>query len=281
MAGVPHLLLDHVTYQYEQGGKTAVKDVSLSIPRGEFVALLGHNGSGKSTVAKLLNGLFTPTVGSVKVSGMDTNDPKFVWEIRRRAGMVFQNPDNQIVATQVRDDVAFGLENIGVPSSDMPGRIERALQDVGMLEFADRAPHLLSGGQKQRIAIAGILAMEPEALILDEATAMLDPSGRKDVLDTVRRLNREKQITVVWITHFMEEAVQADRVVVMHEGSAVMDDAPRQVFAQADMMRGYRLDVPPMTRLAEALRARGIAFSEDILTVDDMIGEVQRLAHRA
>lgn len=281
MAGPFHLQLDHVTYQYEQGGKTAVKDMSLAIPRGQFVALLGHNGSGKSTVAKLLNGLFTPTVGTVQVSGMDTADPKFVWEIRRRAGMVFQNPDNQIVATQVRDDVAFGLENIGVPSAEMPERIERALSDVNMLEFADRAPHLLSGGQKQRIAIAGILAMEPEALILDEATAMLDPSGRKDVLETVRRLNTEKQITVVWITHFMQEATQADRVIVMHEGSAVMDGAPREVFAQADMIRGYRLDVPPMTKLAETLRSRGIALSGDILSVDDMIGEVRRLAHRA
>lgn len=281
MPGGTHLQLDHVTYQYEQGGKTAVKDVTLAVPRGEFVALLGHNGSGKSTVAKMLNGLYTPTVGTVLVSGMDTGDPKFVWEIRRRAGMVFQNPDNQIVATQVRDDLAFGLENIGVPSTEMPARIERALNDVGMTEFADRAPHLLSGGQKQRVAIAGILAMEPEALILDEATAMLDPSGRKDVLETVRRLNREKQITVVWITHFMEEATMADRVIVMHEGSAVMDGSPREVFGQAELIRGYRLDVPPMTHLAETLRTRGIEFSADVLTVDDMIGEVQRLANRA
>ena len=276
-----HLALDHVTYQYDQGGKTAVKDVTLFIGRGEFVALLGHNGSGKSTIAKLLNGLYTPTKGTVQVSGMDTSDSKLMWEIRRRAGMVFQNPDNQIVATRVRDDVAFGLENIGVPSDEMPGRIDQALSDVGMTAFADRAPHLLSGGQKQRVAIAGILAMQPEALILDEATAMLDPSGRKDVLDTVKRLNSELGITVVWITHFMEEATQADRVVVMHEGTIVMDGTPRQVFAQTKTIRAYRLDVPPMTSLAENLRERGIPFSEDALSVNDMMTEVLRLAHRA
>ena len=276
-----HLALDRVTYQYDQGGKTAVKDVTLSIGRGEFVALLGHNGSGKSTIAKLLNGLYTPTKGTVQVSGMDTSDSKLMWEIRRRAGMVFQNPDNQIVATRVRDDVAFGLENIGVPSDEMPDRIDQALSDVGMTAFADRAPHLLSGGQKQRVAIAGILAMQPEALILDEATAMLDPSGRKDVLDTVKRLNSELGITVVWITHFMEEATQADRVVVMHEGTIVMDGTPRQVFAQTKTIRAYRLDVPPMTSLAENLRERGIAFSEDVLSVNDMMTEVLRLAHRA
>jgi energy-coupling factor transport system ATP-binding protein len=276
-----HLALDRVTYQYDQGGKTAVKDVTLSIGRGEFVALLGHNGSGKSTIAKLLNGLYTPTKGTVQVSGMDTSDSKLMWEIRRRAGMVFQNPDNQIVATRVRDDVAFGLENIGVPSDEMPGRIDKALSDVNMTAFADRAPHLLSGGQKQRVAIAGILAMQPEALILDEATAMLDPSGRKDVLDTVKRLNSELGITVVWITHFMEEATQADRVVVMHEGTIVMDGTPRQVFAQTKTIRAYRLDVPPMTSLAENLRERGIPFSEDALSVNDMMTEVLRLAHRA
>ncbi len=276
-----HLALDRVTYQYDQGGKTAVKDVTLSIGRGEFVALLGHNGSGKSTIAKLLNGLYTPTKGTVRVSGMDTSDSKLIWEIRRRAGMVFQNPDNQIVATRVRDDVAFGLENIGVPSDEMPGRIDQALSDVGMTAFADRAPHLLSGGQKQRVAIAGILAMQPEALILDEATAMLDPSGRKDVLDTVKRLNSELGITVVWITHFMEEATQADRVVVMHEGTIVMDGTPRQVFGQTKTIRAYRLDVPPMTSLAENLRERGIPFSEDVLSVNDMMTEVLRLAHRA
>lgn len=276
-----HLALDHVTYQYDQGGKTAVKDVTLSIGRGEFVALLGHNGSGKSTIAKLLNGLYTPTKGTVRVSGMDTSDSKLIWEIRRRAGMVFQNPDNQIVATRVRDDVAFGLENIGVPSDEMPGRIDQALSDVGMTAFADRAPHLLSGGQKQRVAIAGILAMQPEALILDEATAMLDPSGRKDVLDIVKRLNSELGITVVWITHFMEEATQADRVVVMHEGTIVMDGTPRQVFAQTKTIRAYWLDVPPMTSLAENLRERGVPFSGDVLSVNDMVTEVLRLAHRA
>ena len=195
------ITVDHVSFAYEEKGEEAVRDVSLSIPRGAFYAILGQNGSGKSTLAKLMNGLYTPSAGRVTVCGMDTQEEKNTWSIREKAGMVFQNPDNQLVATMVREDVAFGLENIGVPTAEMPARIERALADVGMQAFADRAPHTLSGGQKQRVAIAGVLAMRPEAIIFDESTAMLDPQGRREVLSAVRRLNQEQGITVLWITH--------------------------------------------------------------------------------
>lgn len=269
-----HFVVENLSYRYEEGGKPALNNVSFSVNRGEFVAVLGHNGSGKSTLAKLLNGLFLPTEGSVQVAGMDTREEQHTWDIRQKAGMVFQNPDNQIVATVVRDDVAFGMENIGVPPQDMPERIEEALKAVGMLPFADRAPHLLSGGQKQRVAIAGILAMHPEALILDEATAMLDPLGRKEVFDTVYKLNREKGITVIWITHFMEEAARAERVMVIHQGQKQLDGTPREVFSQGELLRSFRLDVPPMALLAEELIRRGIDLPRDILTVEDMEREV-------
>lgn len=275
-----HLVMEGLSYAYEPDGPMAVDDLSLTVRRGEFVALLGHNGSGKSTVAKLLNGLYKPTKGRVLVSGMDTADPAHTWDIRRTCGLVFQNPDNQIVATVVREDVAFGLENIGIPTAEMPGRIDAALSAVNMSAFAGRAPHLLSGGQKQRVAIAGILAMEPEALVLDEATAMLDPSGRQEVLETVRRLNRERGITVLWITHFMEEAAGMDRVAVMYKGRLVMDGTPREVFSQVDTVREYRLDVPPMARLAQMLGEQGIAIRHDILTAEEMRQEVRALAHR-
>lgn len=276
-----HISLKNLSFAYEEGEAFAVDKVNLDIAKGEFVALLGHNGSGKSTIAKLLNGLYTPTSGKVFVSGMDTMDDKYTWEIRKRCGMVFQNPDNQIVATVVREDVAFGLENLGVPSEKMPGLIDEALRAVNMSEFADRAPHLLSGGQKQRIAIAGILAMQPEAIVLDEATAMLDPSGRQEVLETALTLNRERGVTVVWITHFMEEAARAGRVAVMYKGRLVMDGTPREVFSQVDRIREYRLDVPPMTRLAHMLKERGIDVASDILTIDEMLQEVRGLAHHA
>ena len=276
-----HISLKNLSFAYEEGEAFAVDKVNLDIAKGEFVALLGHNGSGKSTIAKLLNGLYTPTAGKVFVSGMDTMDDKYTWEIRKRCGMVFQNPDNQIVATVVREDVAFGLENLGVPSEKMPGLIDEALRAVNMSEFADRAPHLLSGGQKQRIAIAGILAMQPEAIVLDEATAMLDPSGRQEVLETALTLNRERGVTVVWITHFMEEAARAGRVAVMYKGRLVMDGTPREVFSQVDRIREYRLDVPPMTQLAHMLKERGIDVASDILTIDEMLQEVRGLAHHA
>ena len=277
MTQSPHLTLSELSYYYEPGAPAALDKVSLQVPRGQFLAVLGHNGSGKSTLAKLLNGLFLPTQGSVTVSGMDTRDDARIWDIRRTAGMVFQNPDNQLVATQVYDDVAFGLENIGIPPEEMPARIDRALEMTGMSQFKQHAPHLLSGGQKQRVAIAGILAMQPEALILDEATAMLDPQGRREVLDTVLRLNREQGITVVWITHFMEEAARAQRVLVMDHGRIAMDGTPGEIFSQVDKLRELRLDVPPMTRLAHLLQERGIPISSGVLTVDDMVEEVKRL----
>ncbi|MBR5383456.1 MAG: energy-coupling factor transporter ATPase [Clostridia bacterium] len=268
------LQTENVSYAYEEGEGLALKNVSLGFRAGEMTAVLGHNGSGKSTLAKLLNGLYIPTEGKVTVCGMDTSDDTHTWDIRRNAGMVFQNPDNQLVASIVRDDVGFGLENIGVPSEEMPARIEKALNAVGMLQFIDRAPHMLSGGQKQRIAIAGILAMQPRALILDEATAMLDPKGRQDVFDIVQRLNREQGITVVWITHFMEEAARCGRVIVMHEGCCVMDGTPEQVFTRAEEMRAMRLDVPPMVALGDLLRARGLPVSREAMDVDAMAREV-------
>lgn len=264
----------NVSYSYEEGGLPALKNVSLRFETGSMTAVLGHNGSGKSTLAKLLNGLYLPTAGQVLVCGMDTADDEKTWEIRRMAGEVFQNPDNQMVASIVRDEVAFGLENIGVPTEEMPARIEEALKSVDMLDFIGRAPHMLSGGQKQRIAIAGILAMEPRALILDEATAMLDPRGRAEIMQIVRRLNREKGITVVWITHFMEEAAQCDRAIVMHEGEVAMDGTPEEVFTQAEKLRAMRLDVPPMVQLGEMLRKRGIPVSKQAMDVPSMVAEV-------
>ena len=268
------LQTENVSYRYDEEEALALRGVSLSFAAGEMAAILGHNGSGKSTLAKLLNGLYLPTEGRVTVCGMDTADETHTWDIRRSAGMVFQNPDNQLVASIVRDDVAFGLENIGVPTEEMPGRIERALTEVGMLDFIDRAPHTLSGGQKQRIAIAGILAMQPRALILDEATAMLDPKGRQEVFDTVERLNREQGITVIWITHFMEEAARCRRVIVMHQGQSVMDGTPEEIFTQAERMRAMRLDVPPMVALGDLLRARGVNVSRSAMDVDAMAREV-------
>ena len=268
---------EHVSYAYEESETKALKDVSLAVRDGEFVAVLGHNGSGKSTLAKLLNALYVPTEGRVLVRGMDTSDDALTWDIREQAGMIFQNPDNQIVATVVREDVAFGLENLGVPHDEMIKRIDSALDAVQMSSYADKAPHMLSGGQKQRVAIAGILAMQPSCLIADEATAMLDPSGRRDVLQTVQRLNREQGISVIWITHFMEEAAEADRVVVVADGEIVLQGTPREVFAQVDKLRSLHLDVPHMTSLADALRKEGMPLREGILTVEEMTEEVCRL----
>lgn len=268
---------DGVSYTYEDAPSPALSGISAAIRPGEFVAVLGHNGSGKSTLAKLLNALYIPTEGTVTVCGFDTANDDTVWDIRQRAGMIFQNPDNQIVATVVREDVAFGLENLAVPQEDMLPRIESALRAVRMNQFADSAPHLLSGGQKQRVAIAGILAMEPSVIIADEATAMLDPSGRKEVLDTIRMLNRQKGITVIWITHFMEEAALADRVVVVSDGKIATSGTPSEIFEQIDLMRELHLDVPHMTDLARGLRDNGMPLRRGILTVDDMEQEVERL----
>ena len=271
------ILLEDVSYTYEEAAAPALSHVSASVRPGEFVAVLGHNGSGKSTMAKLLNALYIPTEGNVIVCGYDTRKEELVWEIRRRAGMIFQNPDNQIVATVVKEDVAFGFENLGVPTDEMLPRVESALAAVRMSQYADSAPHMLSGGQKQRIAVAGILAMEPSIIIADEATAMLDPSGQREVLETLHALNRQKGITVVWITHFMEEAATADRVLVVSDGEMVLTGTPREVFDQVDRLRELHLDVPPMTALAADLRAAGLPVQPGILTVEDMAKEVDRL----
>ncbi|MBO4471943.1 MAG: energy-coupling factor transporter ATPase [Clostridia bacterium] len=269
--------LNDVSYTYEEQAQPALSGVSAVIQPGEFVAVLGHNGSGKSTLAKLLNALYIPTEGNVLVCGYDTREEKLVWEIRQRAGMIFQNPDNQIVATVVKEDVAFGLENLGVPTEEMLPRIESSLSAVRMSKYADTAPHMLSGGQKQRVAIAGILAMEPSVIIADEATAMLDPSGRKEVLETIRTLNRLKGITVIWITHFMEEAAQADRVLVITDGRIRLSGTPAEVFDRVDEMREMHLDVPHMTALAAELRAAGMPLKSGILTVEELVEEVERL----
>lgn len=271
------LRMEDVSYQYEPDARPAVSHVTLEVERGSFVAVLGHNGSGKSTLAKLMNALFLPTEGRVLVCGMDTLTEERVWNIRRHAGMVFQNPDNQIVANVVREDVAFGLENLGVPQDEMVRRVEAALSAVRMSEFAETAPHMLSGGQKQRVAIAGALAMEPELIIMDEATAMLDPSGRAEVLATVRKLNREKGMTVVWITHFMEEAAVADRLIVMNDGSVALEGTPRQVFSRVEEIKALGLDVPPMAELAQTLRDKGLPLPEGILTVSDMVKELKNV----
>ena len=267
-------------YRYEDDGPEAVDHVTLSIPRGSFVAVLGHNGSGKSTLAKLMNALYLPAEGRVLVCGLDTAQEEHLWDVRKHAGMVFQNPDNQIVATVVREDVAFGLENLGVPQPEMLPRIDEALNAVKMTEYAAAAPHMLSGGQKQRVAVAGVLAMRPEVMILDEATAMLDPSGREEVFSTVRKLNREKGITVVWITHFMEEAAQSDRVVVLHHGAIAMDGTPREVFSRVEEVKALGLDVPPMAELAEMLKEGGLPLPAGILTVDDMAKELTQCLSR-
>ncbi|MBQ8200764.1 MAG: energy-coupling factor transporter ATPase [Clostridia bacterium] len=270
-----------VSFTYEEAAEPALTGVSLEVRKGEFLAVLGHNGSGKSTLAKLLNALYLPSEGSVTVCGLDTRDDEHLWDIRQQAGMIFQNPDNQIVATVVREDVAFGLENLGVPHAEMIRRIDEALAAVRMTDYAESAPHMLSGGQKQRVAIAGILAMQPSVIIADEATAMLDPSGRAEVLSTIRRLNREKGITVVWITHFMEEAAQADRIVVMNHGQTALTGAPREVFEQVAALREMHLDVPHMTDLAQDLRAEGLPLPAGILTVDEMTEEVCKLLCRS
>ncbi len=273
----PVITVKDVSFTYEEAAEPALSGVTLDVHEGEFLAVLGHNGSGKSTLAKLLNALYLPTEGNVTVCGFDTRDEDHLWDIRQQAGMIFQNPDNQIVATVVREDVAFGLENLAVPHDEMVRRIDEALAAVHMTDFAASAPHMLSGGQKQRVAIAGILAMQPRVIIADEATAMLDPSGRQEVLSTIRRLNREKGITVVWITHFMEEAAQADRIAVMNKGQIALTGEPQEVFEQVETLREMHLDVPHMTDLAQDLRREGMPLSAGILTVDEMTEEVCRL----
>ncbi len=257
-------------YPAEEGttAPLALDGVTLAIERGSFVVVLGHNGSGKSTLAKTLNGVLLPCGGRVLVEGMDTRDEEKLLAIRQRVGMVFQNPDNQIVANVVEEDVAFAPENLGVPTEEIRRRVDDALAAVGMSEFVRHAPHLLSGGQKQRIAIAGVLAMEPACIVLDEATAMLDPVGRREVLSTVHRLNREKGITVVLITHHMDEAEEADRVVVMDDGKVAMDGTPREVFTRVDALRSMGLTVPDTVDLLDRLRRDGVDVPLDALTVE-------------
>ena len=267
------LQTEHLSFTYpaEEGqtSTVALEEVSLSIERGSFVVVLGHNGSGKSTLAKHMNAVLLPSGGTVYVEGMDTRDEALLLEIRRRVGMVFQNPDNQIVANVVEEDVAFAPENLGVPSEEIRRRVDDALAAVGMSEFTRHAPHLLSGGQKQRVAIAGVIAMAPECIVLDEATAMLDPAGRREVLSAIRTLNQERGITVVLITHHMDEAMDADRLIVMNDGKLVIDGAPAEVFTQVEALRAMGLAAPDTVELLYGLRQGGMDVPLDALTVDE------------
>ncbi len=267
-------------YTYEnEAPQTVLRGVDLTVEKGSFIALLGHNGCGKSTLSKHFNALLLPTGGRVLVEEMDTADEANTYPIRRRVGMVLQNPDNQLVSTIVEEDVAFGPENLGLPPEEIRARVDEALAAVDMTAYRDHSPHKLSGGQKQRIAIAGVLAMHPDCLILDEPTAMLDPQGRQEVLDTVCRLNREQGMTVVLITHYMEEAALADRVVVMDEGTVVLDDTPERVFAQGDRLTELGLDVPQPTALCAALRAQGIDLPAGVLTPEQCAEELLKRIH--
>ncbi|AXU26081.1 TPA: energy-coupling factor transporter ATPase [Clostridioides difficile] len=271
--------VNNISFEYitDEAKLKAIDNLSLDVKKGEFVAIIGHNGSGKSTLSKNLNAILMPTEGNILIDGMDTKEEERLWDIRQTAGMVFQNPDNQIVATIVEEDVAFGPENLGIEPKEIRRIVEESLKSVGMYDLRDRQPHLLSGGQKQRVAIAGIIAMRPKCIIFDEATAMLDPSGRKEVMKTIKRLNKEENITVIHITHFMEEAVEADRVVVMEKGKKILEGTPREVFSKIKMLKEIGLDVPCMTELSSLLIEEGINISSDILTVDEMVMELCRL----
>lgn len=260
--------------------KDVLRDVTLHVRRGEFLAVLGHNGSGKSTIAKHMNAILLPSGGKVEVEGLDTRDEALLFDIRQRVGMVFQNPDNQIVATIVEEDVAFALENLGVPPAEMRLRVDNALKEVGMYEYREHSPHQLSGGQKQRVAIAGIIAMRPKCIVLDEPTAMLDPKGRREVLNTVRRLNREHGTTIVLITHYMEEAAQADRIVVMDEGKIILDDVPKEVFSHVEQLKAVGLDVPQVTELIHGLRQAGLPFDPHIITEEACIAALEEYLNR-
>lgn len=269
---IKDLHFSYVNEMEEPPVKTEVlKGVNLDIQKGEFVAVLGHNGSGKSTLAKCINAINIPESGSVLVNGLDTKDEKNLLDIRKTAGMVFQNPDNQIVATIVEEDVAFALENMGVDPKEIRQRVDDALKTVGMYEYREHAPHKLSGGQKQRVAIAGVIAMRPQCILLDEPTAMLDPKGRAEVMKTIKMLNRENGVTIVLITHYMEEASQADRVVVIDEGEVVMDNEPKKVFSQVETMKNLGLDVPQVTQLAYGLKKAGYNISSEVITEDECV----------
>lgn len=275
----PLVVVEELTHVYNAGTDNAVmalSGINLKVYPGEFVAIIGPNGSGKSTLARHLNGLLLPTEGRVLVRGMDTRNEEDMWRIRQMTGMVFQNPDNQIVATVVEEDVAFGPENLALPPAEIRRRVGEALRIVDMERYRLHAPHLLSGGQKQRVAIAGIIAMKPRCIILDEPTAMLDPLGRAEVMRTVKRLNEEEGSTIVYITHFMTEAVEAGRVIVMDEGRIVMDGPPAGVFSRVGALKRLGLDVPQVTELARELRRHGVGVGERILTVDEMVNELCR-----
>ncbi len=261
-----------------EGINRAVDQVSLDIEQGQFIAILGHNGSGKSTFAKHLNAILSPTEGSVWVDGMDTKDVKDVWNIRQTSGMVFQNPDNQIIGQVVEEDVGFGPENMGIPTKEIWERVEESLRAVGMYQFRKHSPNKLSGGQKQRVSIAGVLAMHPKCIVLDEPTAMLDPSGRKEVVRAVRGLNQVEGVTVILITHYMEEIIYADKVFVMDKGRVAMEGTPREIFSQVEKLKQLRLDVPQVTLLAYELQKRGVPLQDGILTKEELTEALQKLA---
>jgi energy-coupling factor transport system ATP-binding protein len=275
----------NLTFEYirrdEEGNveaiNRAVNEVNIDIKPGDFVAILGHNGSGKSTLAKHMNAILRPTEGDIWIDGHDAKDVERLWDIRRTAGMVFQNPDNQIIGTVVEEDVGFGPENIGISTPEIWERVDKGLKAVNMLKYRKHSPNKLSGGQKQRVAIAGIVAMHPKCIVLDEPTAMLDPNGRKEVIYTIEKLNKEEGVTVILITHYMEEVIGADKIYVMDQGSVVMDGTPREIFSRVEELKKYRLDVPQVTLLAEELKHSGLQLSEGILTIDELVNEICQL----
>lgn len=257
-----------------EGITRALDDINLDVEQGDFVAILGHNGSGKSTLAKHINAILYPTEGTIWVDGKDTAEDENLWDIRQEAGMVFQNPDNQIIASVVEEDVGFGPENMGVPTDEIWRRVDECLKAVGMTAYRRNSPDRLSGGQKQRVAIAGVMAMEPKCIVLDEPTAMLDPNGRREVIRTARELNKKKGITVILITHYMEEVIHADRIYVMDEGEIAMEGTPEEIFGRVDELKALRLDVPQVTELAHGLRKKGVPLSPCILDVEELVGEL-------
>lgn len=276
---------EKLVYEYEKrdeegnviGTSRAIDEVDIEAKEGQFIAILGHNGSGKSTLAKHLNAILMPTEGSVWVDGKNTSNPDELWNVRQSAGMVFQNPDNQIIGTVVEEDVGFGPENLGVPTDEIWQRVEESLKAVGMIEYRHHSPNKLSGGQKQRVAIAGVVAMEPKCIVMDEPTAMLDPVGRREVLKTVHKLRKQKKVTVILITHYMEEVVDADKIFVMDHGKVVMEGSPKEIFSKVDELKSYRLDVPQVTILADELRKRGLDISKGILRKEELVEAVERL----
>ena len=276
---------EKLVYEYEKrdeegnviGTSRAIDEVNIEAKEGQFIAILGHNGSGKSTLAKHLNAILMPTEGSVWVNGKNTSNPDELWNVRQSAGMVFQNPDNQIIGTVVEEDVGFGPENLGVPTDEIWQRVEESLKAVGMIEYRHHSPNKLSGGQKQRVAIAGVVAMEPKCIVMDEPTAMLDPVGRREVLKTVHKLRKQKKVTVILITHYMEEVVDADKIFVMEHGKVVMEGSPKEIFSKVDELKSYRLDVPQVTILADELRKRGLDIPKGILRKEELVEAVERL----